>query len=488
MSTPLIVVDSLSQWAPFYPSESVICFEELLNSPTLQKQSKLQVINLCDPRKYLGRGYYCSLIGESRGYRVLPSINTLNDLQNRQLTLIHTDNLYDCLKDMSNTLPSGKALLFRSFFGESCEPFATLAQSLFERLPAPILEIELIYRSEWSLRSVKPLPLSALNDNEQTLFAEALERFNRRVWRTKRTNKRHRWDMAILVNPQEKTPPSDHEAVKRMIKIAARIGIEAECITPKQFNRIAEYDALFIRETTEINHHTYRFARKAQVEGLVVIDDPTSILRCCNKVYLHDAFRRHKVPSLKTLLISSFSKHTIEELEKEFEYPIVLKVPNGSFSVGVEKTANREELKRVLKRMLANSALILAQEYFYTNFDWRIGILNNRPLYACRYYMSKGHWQIYEHGEGEMCSGDFDTMATYEVPRIVLDAALKAAKVIGDGLYGIDIKQDGNRVAVIEVNDNPSLEYGIEDAFLGDELYMQIMSEFVRRLELRGKI
>jgi glutathione synthase/RimK-type ligase-like ATP-grasp enzyme len=41
---------------------------------------------------------------------------------------------------------------------------------------------------------------------------------------------------------------------------------------------------------------------------------------------------------------------------------------------------------------------------------------------------------------------------------------------------------------VIEVNDNPSIEQGVEDAFLGDELYMQIMGEFVRRLENRGRL
>ena len=54
----------------------------------------------------------------------------------------------------------------------------------------------------------------------------------------------------------------------------------------RDFGRIAEFDALFIRETTNVNHHLYRFARRAASEGLVVIDDPDSILRCTNKIYL----------------------------------------------------------------------------------------------------------------------------------------------------------------------------------------------------------
>ncbi|MDY6840735.1 MAG: hypothetical protein SV429_04395, partial [Pseudomonadota bacterium] len=80
-------------------------------------------------------------------------------------------------------------------------------------------------------------------------------------------------------------------------------------------------------------------------------------------------------------------------------------------------------------------------------------------------------------------SGGFETMPTYEVPRNVIQAALNATKLIGNGLYGVDIKQSGNRVAVIEVNDNPSIDAGVEDRFLGGEFYTLIMQEFLSRME-----
>src|SRR5690606_33392265 len=244
---------------------------------------------------------------------------------------------------------------------------------------------------------------------------------------------------------------------------------------PTDYARVSEFDALFIRETTGIDHHTYRFARKAEIEGLVVMDDPTSILRCCNKVFLQDAFTYSGVPTPKTKIVSSAGADDLDGLENYFGYPIVLKIPNGSFSVGVSKVENRQELEATLLGLLEKSALVIAQEFLYTEFDWRIGILNNRPLYACRYFMAKNHWQIYDHGKDRIGSGGYETLPTYEVPRAVLNAALKAARIIGDGLYGIDIKQQGNKVYVIEVNDNPSLEHEVEDAFIGDELYMQIM-------------
>jgi glutathione synthase/RimK-type ligase-like ATP-grasp enzyme len=36
---------------------------------------------------------------------------------------------------------------------------------------------------------------------------------------------------------------------------------------------------------------------------------------------------------------------------------------------------------------------------------------------------------------------------------------------------------------VIEVNDNPSVDAGVEDAYLGLDLYRRIMQEFLRRME-----
>ena len=73
------------------------------------------------------------------------------------------------------------------------------------------------------------------------------------------------------------------------------------------------------------------------------------------------------------------------------------------------------------------------------------------------------------------------------MPKPVLDAAIKACSIIGKSLYGVDIKQANGKVYVIEVNDNPSIEAKVEDLYLGKELYMIIMQEFVNRLEARGR-
>jgi glutathione synthase/RimK-type ligase-like ATP-grasp enzyme len=151
----------------------------------------------------------------------------------------------------------------------------------------------------------------------------------------------------------------------------------------------------------------------------------------------------------------------------------------------VVKVEDEEALAQAASSLFQHSALLLAQEYVYTEFDWRIGVLNREPLYACKYYMSRGHWQIYNHGaKGTAKSGGFETIAVSDAPAEVVKLALKATQPIGDGLYGVDLKQVGNKPpVVIEVNDNPSIDAGVEDAHLGNELYLRVMQEFLRRME-----
>ena len=78
----------------------------------------------------------------------------------------------------------------------------------------------------------------------------------------------------------------------------------------------------------------------------------------------------------------------------------MLKIPDGSFSRGVIKVGNQEELLKASAELFERSVLLLAQEFFYTEYDWRIGVLNQKPIFACQYFMSKGHWQIYDHIPG----------------------------------------------------------------------------------------
>ncbi|URA10163.1 ATP-grasp domain-containing protein [Thermospira aquatica] len=125
------------------------------------------------------------------------------------------------------------------------------------------------------------------------------------------------------------------------------------------------------------------------------------------------------------------------------------------------------------------SDLIVVQEFLPTSFDWRVGVLNGEALYVCKYYMARKHWQIVNYStEGQDKYGRFETLPVELAPRKLISMALKAARLVGKGLYGLDIKQVGEQFYLIEINDKPNIDAGIEDKILRDRLYRRIMRHF----------
>ena len=117
----------------------------------------------------------------------------------------------------------------------------------------------------------------------------------------------------------------------------------------------------------------------AEAEGLVVMDDPESIVRCTNKVYQAELFAKHGIPCPKTLIVH---KDNRDEVGKALGFPCVLKRPDSSFSAGVEKAENQAELEKHLDAFFDKSELVVAQEFVPSSFDWRIGVLDG----AGRFY------------------------------------------------------------------------------------------------------
>jgi glutathione synthase/RimK-type ligase-like ATP-grasp enzyme len=203
-------------------------------------------------------------------------------------------------------------------------------------------------------------------------------------------------------------------------------------------------------------------------------------MRCTNKVFLNELFVRQRVPMPKTLMVD---RHTsAASVTKELGLPCVLKSPDSAFSLGVFKVETRDAFEEALASLLGQSELVLAQEWFPTSFDWRVGVLDRRPLYVCKYFMAPGHWQVVKREAQRKLEGSTVTLAVGEAPETVVKTALRAANLIGDGLYGVDLKQVDGKCYVMEVNDNPNIDAGNEDAVLKDALYREVIGVFLRRI------
>jgi len=287
----------------------------------------------------------------------------------------------------------------------------------------------------------------------------------------------------VLHDPADPLPPSSLKTLKKLVDVGQDMGIAVELIEKKDFSRLTQFDALFIRETTAVTHHTFQFAKKAVAEGMPVIDDPVSILRCTNKAFLAEILRENAIATPMTHMAS---RRTLGDMRNRLTYPLVVKVPDGAFSRSVKKADNFEHLQDIAKDMLKESEIILLQEFMYTDFDWRIGVLAGQAVFAAKYFMCDGHWQILQHADnGQYTEGRVQAVPLGEVPPEVLQAAVSSTRLVGNSFYGVDLKSTASGVYVIEINDNPNLDVGVEDAALGDALYVTLLSHFLKQVERR---
>jgi glutathione synthase/RimK-type ligase-like ATP-grasp enzyme len=482
----LVVVEDLAKWPLQGDFAEVVEARAYLTEPRYQESRRVTVYNLCHSYRYQSVGYYVSLLAAARGHRPLPSVETLGDLKLQPVLQMVSEQLEPILRSALEDETAEETVL-HLYLGRHPDPrYHALGQAIFHHFPVPVLKVRFRRQGRyWTVATLRPLSGGEVPQQHVEFLLAELTRFLSQPGRPQKRKDEALYSIAILVNPEEVEPPSDPMAVKRFQAAARELHMEAVVIRPSDYAHLAEFDGLFVRETTCVNHHTYRFARQAEAEGLVVIDDPESILRCCNKAFQAELFERHNIPCPKTLLVSSDTPFSRLE---ELGYPVVVTVPDSSFCRGVSKADGPEQLRAALDDIFASSELAVVQAFTPSGFDWRIGILDRRPLYACRYTMASGHWQVYRDlPNGQRTSGKVEAVSLEQTPSSVLQAALSAANLIGDGLYGIDVKEIDGRALVIEVNDNPSLEAGEEDRYLKDELYLAIMRAFWTRLERKRR-
>ncbi|MEX6508999.1 RimK family protein [Jiella sp. M17.18] len=483
MSQWVVLVGRASDLDNGATPHKIMTSRDYLARPNLFRGQRPKIINLSRSYAYQSRGYYASLLAEARGHRIIPSVETMIDLSEKKL---YENALPELDAALRKAIDKGErpASPIRIYFGYADDPrLERFAKLVFDWFRAPALEVHLDPHAE--VPTIRRIAFAAIGKpgapDTQRLLA-AMERYTAREWRAAKSKTPAKYSFATLYDPKEELPPSSVDTLKHWARVAARLGVDVEPITRKDLPRLANFDALFIRETTSISNHTYRFARRAMQEGMPVIDDPISMIRCTNKVYLDELMTGNGVPTPPSVMVGG--KEDLQRAADVLGFPMVLKIPDGSFSRGVKKVETAAQLTALATAWLEDTDLLIAQKFMPTNFDWRIGVLGGEPLFAVQYLMAKSHWQIINHETGgRPMEGGFKGFSLGDAPPQVLDAGLRAARCIGDGLYGVDLKETDDGVFVIEVNDNPNLEHGVEDSIEKDEVWTRLTRWFIDRIE-----
>ena len=290
-------------------------------------------------------------------------------------------------------------------------------------------------------------------------------------------------NIACFVEKYNFTDSREDDALQTFKRTAEKMGHKFDFMFRENISEIPKYDAVFIRATTDPLYTAYVVSRTASELGLKVVDDPESIQICGNKIHQYSLFRKHNLPHIPTVFINKDDFHHKQLLEifKEFGKPVVVKAPYTSFSRYVEKVACETSFREVAKRYFRKSDVLAVQKFVPTAFDWRVGVLDDKILYVCKYMIPKGRWKhgAKLRGKPTFVWGRTFSLRRENAPTALKDLALKACNIIGSGLYGVDIKElaDGSYV-VVEVNDNPSIYAGYEDS-RNKDLYGKIIEYLV---------
>jgi len=482
----LFVASQQQDWPIDIPGITFIPAHIYLSDPDYGDGNSTKVFNFCSNYRYQSQGYYVSLLAEARGHQPLPDVQAMKDLFSPSLVQDISEKL-GSLIDCSFALATEDCIDLDIYFGHDAEErHRPLAGQLFKLLRAPILHARFERANgHWHLCGIYAGSIGDIPQHHMEIVKQAALDYlkEQKIRNTAPPAGKHA--LAILHDPQQSESPSNRAALQKFCEAAESAGMCAQIIQPRDARRLTEFDALFIRATTNVNHYTYQVSRQAADAGMVVIDDPDAILHCTNKIYLAELLTRHRIPIPKTVVVH---KGNVDRIVSTLGLPCILKQPDGAFSLGVAKIESEQQLRDKVDEWLQHSELILAQEFLPTEFDWRVGVLDKRPLFVCRYYMAPGHWQIIKHEPQRMFEGRTEALSVSEAPDDVVKIAVQAANLMGDGFYGVDLKQVGSRCYVIEINDNPNVDAGNEDAALGDTLYREVMGVFRKRIDARKGI
>jgi glutathione synthase/RimK-type ligase-like ATP-grasp enzyme len=283
--------------------------------------------------------------------------------------------------------------------------------------------------------------------------------------------------IAILYDKDANYSPSNDNAILKFIAAAQFLDIEGHVINQSHLDQLESYQGLLIRVTTHPNNYAYKASLKAHSLAIPVVDDPEAILKGCDKIWQIKALGKTNVNIPDTWIVD---KINYERLQRFISYPAVIKIPDGCFSQGVYLAKTKDDYLKMVQNLLATHDELVCQEFIKTDFDWRIGIFNHEIIFACQYYMLDDDWKIIKYDrKGKLIDGNHFCVSIENIPSLVQRTVFECLPLINNGLYGIDIKQTKYGVYVIEINDNPSIDAGVEDEIYGMQIYEKIMKRFV---------
>ncbi|MFT4326359.1 MAG: ATP-grasp domain-containing protein [Candidatus Woesearchaeota archaeon] len=211
---------------------------------------------------------------------------------------------------------------------------------------------------------------------------------------------------------------------------------------------IEHYDCVFIRGS--FKYATIQRAIASFLKGKCYMPyDPTAFTIVHDKLLTHLELEQHGIPMPKTYLTPTpkAAKSVLEQVN----YPIIIKIPNGTQGKGVMFADSFASANSVLDTLTTLKQPFLIQEYIETDGSDIRAFVVGKKVIACMQRKSHGSDKRSNlHAGGEAVS----IVPDERIKKI----AIKTAEVLHADVCGVDILESPKGPLVIEANLSPGLQ------------------------------
>jgi ribosomal protein S6--L-glutamate ligase len=236
---------------------------------------------------------------------------------------------------------------------------------------------------------------------------------------------------------------------------------------------LPQFDAVLARIGAPTTAYGAAVVRQFAMTGAYCLNTAEAITASRDKLYAHQLLARAGVRMPVTAFARSpdDTDHVIRIVGNA---PLVVKLVQGSQGRGVVLAETRQAARSVISAFQALSADILVQEFVAEarGVDVRCVVIGNKVVAAMMRRAAAGDFRANLHSGG--------VAEAVKVTREEREIALKATRVLGLEVAGVDILRAEGGPKVLEVNSSPGLE-GIEAAS-GVDVAAGMIAHLERRL------
>jgi ribosomal protein S6--L-glutamate ligase len=237
------------------------------------------------------------------------------------------------------------------------------------------------------------------------------------------------------------------------------------------------FDAIIPRIGASVTFYGTAVLRQFETMGVFTINSSLAIARARDKLRSLQLLSRKGIG----LPITGFA-HSPDDVDDLIDMaggaPLVIKLLEGTQGIGVVLAETRQAAESVIEAFMDLEAQILIQEYIHEakGADIRCFVVDGKVIAAMKRQAQPGEFRSNLHRGG---SAQLIRITPQE--RAV---AIRAAKIMGLNVAGVDLLRSQRGPLVMEVNSSPGLE-GIEKAT--DKNVAEIIIKFIEEKAKTGR-